>query len=374
MNDELIQFVRVINWLDRARWQVEEWWEGWDHQNVISLSEDQKILAHWITYITDMQMPAKLVWSKGLPVFAKIVERYSEGEKANKLLPTEYTIQKENTKGVAPLGYDIGLKFTPRYPQHYEQIQRTLEILEDHHRSLVKFMKSVLESYHGDRGLKYVACALFILTYANPKQYSLEDARQILSPSKNSLDLDREFQKWEKTTTKGGQKRLWAALRDYAKGKPLLRCIENIFPSWQKYIYLPDLELPGDIWNERFADILLYTLADRAGIDTKTKRGKDTNINTPTLARKIYDEIKREDCSTLFHPEQLDVSFDFASRMCDKSLCDICIFGKNEASEFCSKPGPLKFCPVLFILTGYKRKCEVEGCPVIDNVGKGLCK
>jgi len=230
-------------------------------------------------------------------------------------------------------------------------------------------MKSVVEPYRGDqRGLRRLAHALYLLTYANPKQYSTKDAREILS-SKDKFEMS--FQKWDKETTKGGQKRLWAALRDYVKHDKLRNCVEEVFPSWPLYVEPSDLELPGDIWNEVFANKLLYSLANRTGVNTQRKRGS-TNVNTPTLARCIHDRVKASNPS--FYPEQLDISFDFASRMCDKSLCDICPFGKNEVYDFCARPGSAKLCPILLILTGYKQHCKIEGCPIVAGDGKGLCE
>ncbi|GEM_PF-3678004 len=231
-------------------------------------------------------------------------------------------------------------------------------------------MKSALERYHDNgRGLRRLAHALHLLTYT--KKYSPEAARDILRC--NGTKLDIEFQQWDRKTTEGGQKRLWAALRDLVKHDKLRNCVEEVFPSWPRYVKPSDLELPGDIWNEVFASKLLYSLAKKTGVDTQGKRSR-SSINTPTLARRIYDGVKANNPSTSFYPEQLDASFDFASRMCDKNLCDICIFGKNEACAFCTQPGPQKLCPVLLILTGYKQTCKIEGCPILAGDGKGLCE
>lgn len=366
---ELGRFVNVIEWLDKARWAHAGWWDGWNDKSVFNLSADQKILAHWITYVTDMQMSAKRVWTYGLPVFAAIVEEYDNvADQRNLLLKKR--IEKGSGK-VDTLKIDENLKFTPRYPDHYDKIQRTLDILVEYGKSLVQLMKLVVEPYRDNqRGLKRVAHALYLLTYANPKQYSIKDTREILS-SKGKFEIS--FQKWDKETTKGGQKRLWAALRDYVKHPKLRNCVEEIFRSWPQCVDPSDLELPGDVWNNVFANKLLYSLAERTGVNTKGK-ASSSKVNTPTLARRMYDTVKASNPSTSFYPEQLDISFDFASRMCDKSLCDICPFGKNQAYDFCAQPGPTKLCPVLLILTGYKQNCKIEGCPIVAGDGKGLCE
>jgi len=43
---ELERFVKVIEWLDEARWKDSGWWDGWKHESVYNLSADQKVLAH----------------------------------------------------------------------------------------------------------------------------------------------------------------------------------------------------------------------------------------------------------------------------------------------------------------------------------------
>jgi len=365
---ELERFVKVVEWLDEARWKDSGWWEGWKHESVCNLSADQKVLAHWVTYVTDMQMPAKLVWGRGLPVFGTIVKQYADGADPANVLRDKLVERESGRVHTLKVGED--LKFTPRYSKQYDEIERTLKILVEYDRSLVQLMKSVLDHYHDkERSLRRLAHALYLLTYT--KQYGHEDASDILR--RNGTKLDIEFQEWDKKTTEGGQKRLWAALRDYVKHDELRNCVEEVFPSWPRYVEPSWLELPGDIWNEVFANKLLYSLAERTGVNAQGKRGSP-NINAPTLARRIYSAVKASNPSMSFYPEQLDVSFDFASRMCDKDLCDICVFGRNEAIQFCSRPGPERLCPVLIISSGYKRPCHVQTCPVIAHLGMGICE
>ncbi|GEM_PF-4255203 len=97
---ELGRFVKVIEWLDQARWKDSDWWDGWKHESVRNLSADQKVLAHWVTYITDMQMPSKLVWRHGLPVFATIVKQYVDGAAQPTYSVTD--LLKKNRAGFIP--------------------------------------------------------------------------------------------------------------------------------------------------------------------------------------------------------------------------------------------------------------------------------
>ncbi len=370
---ELERFAGVVSWLDQARWATGEWWEGWQEEGPKNLASAQKVLAHWVTYVTDMRMPARTVWTKGLPVFAKIVGDYTAGAHPSDLLSDYYGKPLPPLPKVPTLVITgTQLEFTPRYKWQYNQIGRTLELLVDYNGSLVEFMKFFIERYvDAPEALRRLAHALYILTYVNPKDYPKEDAKHLLSLN-NKEKLDAHFQRWKNTTTSGGQKRLWAALRDYLKHKGLRKCIEETFPWPAQNFELSQLELPGDIWNDVFTGRLLYPLAEGAGIQTR-KPGAKRLVNSPTLARRIYEAIRAADLGTEFYPEQLDVSFDFASRMCDKDLCDICIFGGNKAVDFCAKPGPVKLCSVLLIMTGYRRSCEEQECPVINAAGAGLC-
>lgn len=97
-------------------------------------------------------------------------------------------------------------------------------------------------------------------------------------------------------------------------------------------------------------------------------------MSAPALAREIDLAVRRIDVRTQFYPERLDVSFDFAPHECERRLCDICIFGKNEAKKFCSATNPTVLCPVPFITTGYKKACIPLGCPVLTDEGVSLCR
>ncbi len=368
--EDLRHFVSVICWLDEARWQSDEWGLGWDNDACQALNSQQKVLAHWITYITDMRMPVEAVWGRGLPVFAELVHEYTETEKDPVRLLAQYTKSLDPSgKKVPTLSNKSGtVQFTPRYHWHYGQIIQSLHILETYGRSLVQFMKHWKEQYESeDNGLRHIAHVLDLLAYRQPE----EQARLIIESRSR---LEQDYLRWEKKmeSPQGhGRKRLWAALRDYLKSRPLKYCIAESF-SWPETFDLRQLELPGDIWNDRFASAFLHPLAERNGVPLKTASGR--SLSAPALAKQIDSAVRKFDPSTPFYPERLDVSFDFASRMCGNQLCDICVFGGNEAQRFCTPTSPPELCPVLFVVAGYKRACESQGCPVAMNVGIGLCR
>ena len=78
--DNLIEIFKVVSWLDDMRWNTPE------NYNLINFSKDltncEKILTHWICYITDRQMPYAKVWDNGGYVFSELVYGYSRSEKA----------------------------------------------------------------------------------------------------------------------------------------------------------------------------------------------------------------------------------------------------------------------------------------------------
>jgi len=95
----------------------------------------------------------------------------------------------------------------------------------------------------------------------------------------------------------------------------------------------------------------------------------------PKVIREIYKKIK--DCEEIadFYPEQFDITFDFVPRMCNKKLCDVCLFGQNGVELICI-PTEDKYCPVALLSCGYFAKCEGKkgNCILRKGVGKEICK
>jgi hypothetical protein len=86
------------------------------------------------------------------------------------------------------------------------------------------------------------------------------------------------------------------------------------------------------------------------------------------LASKNIDLVE-------FYPEQFDISFDFAPRMCEKRLNLVCPFGENGAENICLGESNFKgqLCPVVLVTCGYIHRCNPDKCPVHEGVGKGTC-
>lgn len=69
--DKPLDGLRIIQWLDHKRWQ-----SSWQWDWAQGLNPEEAILTHWLTYVTDRQMPASQVWHQGAPVFRDWVKRY----------------------------------------------------------------------------------------------------------------------------------------------------------------------------------------------------------------------------------------------------------------------------------------------------------
>jgi len=51
--------------------------------------------------------------------------------------------------------------------------------------------------------------------------------------------------------------------------------------------------------------------------------------------------------------------------MCEKGMCDFCIFNENnKIDELCTKDKS-KYCPILLVSCGYKNKCNPKECVAI---------
>ncbi len=357
----------IISWLDKARWDNPE--EIIKNYIYKSLDSQQKVLVHWLCYITDLQRPSGMVWDRGGIVFSQLVKDYCKEQLDIKSIIeflSEHQRYPPQRKGkIIPFWarYEKqDVYYAPRFPAQCDQIARTLQLLLDYDKSLINFMYQYVNQYKNDfESLVHIAHSLDLLTYRT--EVNTQEARACFN---SRQEMDNHYKLWQTRKTEG-HKRLWAALRDYFKNKNNHSYIEDYFSWPARNFELHQLELPGDVWNERFSQSLLYRVTEDAGI--KVRAGKNF-ISTPALGRKIYDCVK--DTNPDFYPEQLDVSFDFAPRMCDKHLCSICLFGQDGVLKLCNENLD-KFCPVLLTTCGYILNCNPTGCPIKDDTGRGLC-
>lgn len=91
----------------------------------------------------------------------------------------------------------------------------------------------------------------------------------------------------------------------------------------------------------------------------------------PRVVRGIHEQLAQAGIR-VFYPEQLDITFDFVPRMCEKQMCSLCFFGSG-IGKLCHKQAGL-WCPVTLVHCGYKHECNPTGCGFAEDLAKGLCK
>ena len=345
--------------LDDIRWSMAA------NYNLINychdkLTDDEKLLTHWLCYVTDRQMPFQRIWDIGGYAISHLVHAFTTEDCKNVRVLLKSYIRMENGKiwfecplesGNSRLArYEIignKVKFASRYmPDDLVRIYRTLEILAFHNKkSFASFIAQVLTSNFKDdasQTVRYLATALNELTYkvgkvaVNQFDQALdkmaEEAANFKMPNKLKPNLF-------------GRKRLWCSLRDYLKSpefnQVFVASLKNIgldnSERWSRTNpelkrALAVIELPGNVWNnsEVFRD----------GLFSPCLSNERQSWDMPRIIRIVY-EILRKDFDLRFYPEQLDVTFDFVPRMCQRNMCDVCLFG-NGIEQVChKKPGYL---------------------------------
>lgn len=371
----LIEIFKVISWLDDKRWNPVERLDVFPNifvEKVIKAKElqpTQKILIHWLIYITNRGKQADVLWEKNTPKIKELVVRYfADGlsEKEVKELCEKH--EKENKIGA--------------FPADLESIKRTLILLLEYDKDIIGFITKKLSQWEKKYPEKFcarIAFSLYLLSYkgvgslAKSKERrrqnqdglnkEMEDVKDTLSDNDK---FEKQFERWY------GQrwhKRTWAALRDYKKSISLKDIfINGMTDQTNKKIWGEDftrqLELPGDLWNARFFENCIRPIAEEMGT-----RG----TKAPKVVRNLWEKI-RSKCPESY-PEQFDISFEFTPRMCNKKLCAICPFGSNGAKLICI-PTKDKYCPVALSSCGYVAKCtgNQKKCIVKEGIGKGTCK
>jgi hypothetical protein len=363
---DALRFARVVSWLDSARWNKAV--DLIDNPFYETLEATDKILVHWLCYVTDRQRPFRQVWEDGGFVFSSIVGAYSVGRGSSLNVREFLQERQKERKGRLPAYYarygDKDVAYAPRYGADEKSIERTLDILRDYDSSLVAFLSHFISWFRGQRqGLKRLAHSLDLLSYR--LEVPIDEARSLLGSEDG---LERHFQAWSKRSAIG-HKRLWAGLRDYRKpGSPFRRYFEADVKWPENGFELDQLELPGDVWNERFSGSLVTPIASLLGL-------RITRATSSQTARQLYEGIVNLDPHTHFYPERLDFSFDFAPRMCDLRMCDVCLFAEPAETLCLGALGEEdgKLCPVVLLCCGYRYPCRVADCPVVDGTSYGLC-
>ena len=375
----LIKIFKTISWLDSRRWNSE------DNYNFVNFFRDdltncEKVLTHWICYITDRQMPFELVWDKGGYVFSELVYEYSrENLLPRRVLDNHYEKYHKEGKERFRFKSTDKVPFASRYvPDDYQHILQTLEVLNHlKQKNIITYIVDIMRRFQSkDDLLIRVACGLHLLTYQlSGKKTSPEKIIKIMN---NGEKFEKKLKEFKKASTTG-KKRLWCCVRDYKKGlyhkifneavkEVVDKDPEELINIWNK-LPMNQMELPGDVWNNSplFRNNLFANVLD---IDSIPK-----TWGMPKIIREVYNQLKDNEEVDDFYPEQFDITFDFVPRMCNEKLCNVCLFSKNGVESTCI-PTQDKYCPVALLSCGYIAKCveDPKGCILKNGISKGICK
>jgi|GEM_PF-6873878 len=169
----LIEICKTISWMDLMSQNAEcNYNDGNLFREGLELTNCEKILTHWICYITNRQMPFEIVWDKGVRVFSELVSEYS---RRNKLTPENIlkkyyeSYKNKNKKERFRFKSTGGVTFASRYiTQDYKNILQTLEVLnhEKYKRNIIAYIVDIIRRFKDKEDLLLrVACGLHLLTY-----------------------------------------------------------------------------------------------------------------------------------------------------------------------------------------------------------------
>lgn len=395
---------QIIDFLDNCRWNKK------DNYSLINyftpkISNDLKLLTHWICYITDRQMKFEQIWDVGGYVFSEMLYEYGNRGIDVLKIGGDFFARKNdgyaftskstisNNKKILEYGKKIGerVEFVSRfYPADYICMYYTLHTLQEFQKSFTQYIIKILKLIKNPSDEKDLihglAYGLYILTYSDVGQIKKEQletenwekkAKARTNIIVKLLDDKREYDKKVKEFFESSNcykiKRVWCSLRDYIKseefGKNCLKIelkrhgvTENIIKKLYSKEAKKYLELPGDVWNNnpKFRKCLF---------EERKCENSDDQLQFNRLLRKIYEEEK----ITCGYPEQFDVTFDFVPRMCEKNNCDICPFSalkkKNNILKICAN-NLNKYCTVALNCCGYKAMCKGEKCELRKLIKK----
>lgn len=269
--------------------------------------------------------------------------------------------------------------YTVRYSDDLYSIVRTLALLLDYEKDLIYFVSNnnQLWANKQDRIVR-IAFLLYLLSYKDlvkaytnlnekNKDRCLEEIAQYGKLLSLILEnFDRQFSRWN-SSEKYRYKRLWAALRDYLKLAPLSNSFLHHFNFGEDWKTLFQLEFPGDVWKLRFADRVLKPM-----LEEERLHGKQVFLenSASTTMRRMFEWLA---VKSDYYPEQFDVSFDFASRMCRNRFCDLCPFGKGSVDICFERKSQGKSCSVALFTCGYRSQCKSKECPIPKGIGVGSC-
>lgn len=225
----------IMHFLDSARWRKPDHILNSDEKGSLinyayDLTEDEKILTHWLVYITERQMEFEQIWDKGGFVFSEIVYKYTKnknldcidydkeqslfvkGEDGDYIFRSKFALGSLEEKSARRErleryysskelgGSNISIEFKSRYyTTDYLYMRYTLYTLLDYGCSISKYIADAIRKADDtkltldkrvDNAVLAMAYALYRLTY-NPKDK--KDEKEIYYFSKKENGKKRNF-------------------------------------------------------------------------------------------------------------------------------------------------------------------------------------
>ena len=396
--ENIRQAFQIADCLDNARWlelkrQTKEERSLVNYHAPNPTDPEHIILSHWLTYICDRGMKYEQVWNRGGYVFSWLVEEYQKCKSYDALYkfltsPNQwYEIAADKKCRFIAQGdgndrvsaEDDGcVSFASRYiATDIISITRTLLKLKKAEGLGNYLNKNMKDKWGSEDAMKRLLFHMYDLSYNGIGQYAVGDIENGLpEPDQLGKGSEVKYEQYVKRTI-FSSKRATCALRDYFKNAEFMEAFKALTDTddvtYQRlHGQLDQLELPGDVWNNRES---FGKCVSQFGF------GRPSQLNK--ALREAYRGLDRENEEKVTgYPEQFDITFDFVPRMCEKASCNICLFAKllrkkqfciDALQMYCHKQDA-SFCPALLKYCGYSVLCAdaVKNNACIRNLAQNL--
>jgi len=352
-------FVNVCQKLDELRFAGTVNW-GILGKNIfrnMQLNASTRLFLFWLCSIIDQFYGYVTIWTNGEKAMLKLID--GNPKSFSEVKEKIRNLRRDRKGNIAGDIFINGRKFR-LVRDDYKRIKNTFEFLTKYDKPETSFgvkfvyvLGELIVGFHGKNGI-------LKMTY-------LLDGWMF---SKTPISLDPTLSQLQKFRKKP-RKRLWMFVmflrRDPAVlnlfRKALIEVYGNdtgnaLFNIWnhENRFDPKEIELPGDMWNERLFKALLSEL--------------------PTfLKQKPKQTARRLALTYNLSPSIFDVTFELGANKCRSMECSLCPFGDNK---LCHK-GKERLCSVGGWLFPYYEKedrgmiCRPEDCPIAKDQGKNLC-
>ena len=419
------ELFEIVSEFDKARFsqKISETLVNYPDEIKDVMTEDEKLLTHYLCYVTDRGAKYQRIWDVGGYIFSQIAHEFcSKKTSSIDLLDinsansyfrkasivdkaeeysTDGTSDKDNEKYCFVSKYEGNNRakkyfynqngrpnkriiFQSRfYPQDYMSILITLKILEEkYNRSFKEMIVKILNNSYikTEDLLSKIVYSLSIITYKDLGTTKGENKISVvelqregfinerITKKRNQIESDltdqTRFDDFLKTKI-FKQKRTWCSVRDYLKFEEY----KNIEFTGKETLYdligksLKGLQLPGDVWNnnEVFRNCCFGEIKSKQSLNKLLKAVIEQN-----------EELK------VYYPEQFDITFGFVQRMCSQNKCSECVLGVvnknkdtdvNKVEKICVE-NDKKYCSIIFSHAGYLVNCAPDKCKIREMLNK----